>query len=74
MKDIYKQEKEVVILTQLRYTVPEMVELMKVDGGYERNKKKVKRLEFASNYVNSIAYFSCFENLTSINLGTLPST
>lgn len=44
MKDTYKQEKEVVILTQLRYSVPEMVELMKVDGGYERNKKKVKRL------------------------------
>lgn len=44
MKETYKQEKEVVILTQLRYTVPEMVELMKVDGGYERNKKKVKRM------------------------------
>jgi hypothetical protein len=44
MKDIYKQEKEVVILTNLKFSVSEMTELMKVDGGIERNKKMVKRL------------------------------
>lgn len=60
MKEVYKQEKKVVIFTQLRFTVPEMIQLMKVDGGNERNKKKVKRLEFASNDVNNISYFFCF--------------
>lgn len=44
MKQVYKQEKEVVILTELKYTVPKMVQLMKVEGCYERNSKKVKRL------------------------------
>jgi len=44
-------------LTQIRYTVPWMINLMKVDGGYERNKKKIKRLEFASNYLDDISYF-----------------
>jgi len=27
---------------------------MKIDGGYEKNKKKIKRLEFASNYLDNI--------------------
>jgi hypothetical protein len=34
IKKIYKQEKEVLILNQIRYTVPEMIDLMKIDGGY----------------------------------------
>lgn len=44
LKEVYKQEKEVVILTQLGFTVPEMVQLTKVDGGNDRGKKKIKRL------------------------------
>jgi len=42
---------------------------MKIDGGFEKSKHKVKRLEFASNYLNDISYFSIYENLTAINLG-----
>lgn len=34
MKEVYKQEKEVVILTQLRFSTTEMEQLMKVDSGY----------------------------------------
>jgi hypothetical protein len=44
IKDSYRQEKEVLNLTQIHYTVPEMINLMKADGGYERNKRKIKRL------------------------------
>jgi len=48
-----------------------MKKLIKRDEEYEKGIKKIKKLEFASNcYVNDISYFSIYENLEAINLGT----
>jgi hypothetical protein len=47
-------------MSQIKLPEQEMIELMKVDGGFERNKLKIKRLEFAGNNQNNISYLSCF--------------
>lgn len=47
-----------------------MHDLMRNDGGNEQNRLKVKKIEYASNYIDSVSYFECFTNLTDINLGT----
>jgi len=55
-------------LTQIRFTKNEMEELISSDGARDIDRKRIKKIEYASNYIDSIAYFSVFENLTSINI------
>ena len=57
MKQSYKSHKESLILTQIRFKKDEMLNLIKNDGGTDADHKRIKTIEFASNYIDDISYF-----------------
>jgi hypothetical protein len=69
LRECYQQNRESLILTQIRFNDEEMRKLLQNDGGSEKDRKMIKKIEFASNYISNISYFSCFDNLTDINIG-----
>ena len=46
-----------------------MEELIKNDGGTENDRKRIRKIEYASNYIDDISYFSVYENITDLNIG-----
>ena len=45
-----------------------MIRLIDSYGGSDKERKKIKRIEFASNYLDNIEYFERYENITDLNI------